>query len=182
MEDDISGHLCFFAMPSLTRIWYEQKLQFFLDRNSDTELTIISRHETESSEWGVSLFDFRTLRTEFCLGLRNQQSLKGYKHYIGFSRSLKAPRITYNPWKVIFLHGIRLRAGSYFKVTPRVTHARERLNRANEFIVTSLFAIALAEKRTGPQILRENADRKQFTMGCSMYFRGEMWQTESNAT
>ena len=167
-------------MPSLTRIRYEQKLQFFLDWNSDTELTIISRRE--SSGWAVSLFDFRTLRTEFCSDLRNQQSLKGYKHYIGFSRSLKAPRITYNPWKVIFLHGIRLRAGSYFKVTPRVTHARERLNRANEFIVTSLFAIALAEKRTGPQILRENADRKQFTMECSMYFRGEMWQTESNAT
>ena len=136
----------------------------------------------ESSGWTVSLFDFRTLRTEFCSDLRNQESLKGYKYYIGFSRSLKAPWITYNPWKVIFLHGIRLRAGSYFKVTPRVTHARERLNRANEFILTSLFAIALAEKRTGPRILRENADRKQFTTGCSMYFRGEMWQTESNAT
>lgn len=101
-------------MPSLTRIRYEQKLQFFLDRNSDTELTIISRRE--SSGWGVSLFDFRTLRTEFCSDLRKQRSLKGYKRYTGFSRSLKAPRITYNPWKVIFLHGIRLRAGSYFSL------------------------------------------------------------------
>lgn len=69
-----------------------------------------------------------------------------------------------------------------YKVIPRVTHARERRSRANVFIVTSLFAFALAEKRTGPRILRENADCKQFTMGCSMYFPGEMWQTESNAT
>ena len=52
-----------------------------------------------------------------------------------------------------------------YKVTPRVTHARERRNRANEFIVTSLFAIALAEKRTGPRILRENADCKQVRCG-----------------
>ena len=109
-----SGHFCFFAMPSLTRIRYEQKLQFFLDWNSDTELTIISRRE--SSGWAVSLFDFRTLRTEFCSNLRKQQSLKGYKHYTGFSRRLKAPRITYNPWKVIFLLGIRLQAGSFFSL------------------------------------------------------------------
>ena len=70
-----------------------------------------------------------------------------------------------------------------YKVIPRVTSARERRSRENELnIVTSLFAIALAGKRTGPRILRENADCKQFTMGCSMYFPGEMWQTESNAT
>ena len=50
-----------------------------------------------------------------------------------------------------------------YKVTPHVTHARERRSRANEFIVTSLFAFALAEKRTGPRILRENADCKQST-------------------
>ena len=83
-------------MPSLTRIWYEQKLQFFLDRNSDTELTIISRHETESSEWGVSLFDFRTLRTEFFSELRKQQSLKGYKLNITLDFQVA--------WKFLELH------------------------------------------------------------------------------
>ena len=67
------------------------------------------------------------------------------------------------------------------KVTPRVTHARERPSRDNEFIVTSLFAIAMAGIRTA-RILREKVDCKQFTMGCSMYFTGGMWQTESNAT
>ena len=81
-------------MPSLTRIRYEQKLQFFLDWNSDTELTIISRREW--SGWAVSLFDFRTLRTEFCSDLRKQQSLKGYKLNITLDFQVA--------WKFLELH------------------------------------------------------------------------------
>ena len=126
----------------------------------------------------VSLFDFRTLRTEFCLDLRKQQS---YKHYIGFSRSLKAPWITYtgSPWKVNGnFFSMRLdceQALSFlYKVTPSVTHARERPSRDNEFFVTSFFAIALAGIRPG-RIFREKVDCKQFTMGCSMNFPPEMW-------
>ena len=169
-----SGHFCFFAMPSLTRIWYEQKLQFFLDRNSDTALTIISRRETESSEWGVSLFDFRSLRTEFCLDLRNQQSLKGYEHYIGFSRSLKAPRITYNPWKVIFLHGIRLRAGSYFSLQSYSTrNSCTRAAKPRQRVYCNVVVCNRAgwEKKWTPDFKRK----------CGLQ-AGEMWKTETNAT
>ena len=83
-------------MPSLTRIRYEQKLQFFLDRNSDTELTIISRRESSGCRWAVSLFDFRTLRTEFFSDLRKQQSLKGYKLNITLDFQVA--------WKFLELH------------------------------------------------------------------------------